>query len=786
MPRTMTAIALILTAFGMGYGARTVLEMRHAAPVEGADVQPSPAPLIVSDDGTVIDPRPDPLFQTYAFQPDRPETLLPPAAIPASPAAMTVTGASANTPVQSAPVSSSVVLAYAPAVPGVPDPFAVLETLRNASQNTSVPAPDIAPFSPGDQLAVRETIAFYQKGDIAAGDAMAKRISDPVARNLVEWVLVRSGHRAVSNHRIRAFAAADPQWPTQRLLARRAEEALTADVKSPGLIRAFFADRMPVTANGKIALARSLASEGKTAEAHAMLRKLWREDNLSEQNEDALLKDFPGVLTREDHRARMERFIFKSQWAKATRAANWAGSDYLVLVKARQAVDGEAANAKALVTAIPAALSNDTSAIFARAQLARRGNEAVAAAKMLDRVTRDPAILVDGDEWWIERRMIARKLLDAGDADNAYKVVAGHGAASAAMRVEAEFHAGWIALRFLNDAKKAEQHFLAARTAAVMPMSQSRADYWLGRAARHDGDMLKARAMFEKAAQHSAFFYGQLARSELGLAEMPAHLPGLSPEDRQTIMHDSALRAVNLLLTIGERDLAMQMTSDMAQNSGSPLQLHALGLIYAERQDTRAQLTLGKLALQRGVPLKYHAFPTAGIPDFQHLNTPVETPIVHAIARQESAFNPRAVSHAGAMGLMQLMPATARVTATRAKTSYDANRLLSDPAYNAQIGAAHLSELVDAWRGSYILTFASYNAGGGNVKKWIEAYGDPRQPSVDPIDWIERIPFTETRNYVQRIMENLQVYRARISPGTPLRIEMDLRRGTRSDLAQGQ
>ena len=784
MPRTMTAIALVLTAFGMGYGARTAVSLRQIEPAPVLAPQ-SPAMAEMPEPDFAIDPRPDPLFGAYAFDLRTPPIPLPPASIPVSPAAMTLAGKSASTPAQSAPVSSSVVLAYAPALPAVPDPTAVLETLRNASQNAPVPAPDLAPFTPADQLAAREAIALYQKGDIAAGDAMAKRISDPVVRALCEWVLVRSGNRAVSHHRIRAFAQANPQWPTQGLLARRAEEALTADVKSPGLIRDFFASRAPVTANGRIALARAMFSDGRKDEAQAMLRAVWRDDHFSEQTEDALLKDFPGLFTREDHRARMERYIFKSQWGKATRAANWAGSDYSALVKARQAVDNEAPNAKALVAAIPASLANDTSAIFARAQLARRNNDAAGAAKMIEKLTRDPAILADGDEWWTERRLIARKLLDAGDSEAAYKVAAGHGAASPAMKVEAEFHAGWIALRFLKDAKRAEPHFEAARAAALMPMSRSRADYWLGRAARQDGDMLKARAMFEKAAQHSAFFYGQLARSELGLAEVPAHPPGLSPEERQIIAQDSALRAINLLLDIGERDLAIQMTSDMAQSSGNLLQLHALGLIFADRQDTRAQLLLGKLALQRGVPLKYHAFPTAGIPDFQHLNAPVETPIVHAIARQESAFNPRAVSHAGAMGLMQLMPATARVTASRAKTSYDAGRLLSDPAYNAQIGAAHLSELVESWRGSYILTFASYNAGGGNVKKWIEAYGDPRQASVDPIDWIERIPFTETRNYVQRIMENLQVYRARFAPGTPLRIETDLRRGTRSDLAQG-
>lgn len=786
MPRTMTAIALVLTAFGVGYGARTAIELRQAGgtPVQGLQPVPAVSEVApVTPDG--LDSRPDPLFGAYPVAQNTPALPLPPALIPAKPASMTGQAMGESTPAQSAPVTSSVALAYAPAVPAVPDPFAVLSSLRKASAAEPVPAPDLMPFSPADELATRDAISSYQKGDIAAGDATARRISDPSAKLLAEWVLVRSGNRAVSHQRIRAFASANPQWPTQSLLARRAEEALIADVKSPGLIRSFFGTRGAVTAGGKIAMARALASEGKKDEAHAQLRAIWRTEHFSDQIEDALLKEFPGVISREDHRARMERYNFKSMWTKALRAAAWAGPEYGALVKARQAVENGSAAAKKLVAAIPASLTNDTSAVFARAQLARRNNDAAAAAKMIENVSRDPAILVDGDEWWIERRLIARKLLDAGDFENAYKVAAGHGAASPSMKVEADFHAGWIALRFLSDPKKAEQHFLAVQAAARTPMSQSRAAYWLARTARQEGDLLKARTLFETASQHSAFFYGQLARSEIGIVDLPTHAPELTPEERKAIANDGTLRAIDLLLSMGDRDLALQMTVDMAQNSGTVLQLQALGLIYAARQDSRAQLVLGKLALQRGVPLKYHAFPTRGIPEFQALNAPVETPIVHAIARQESAFNPRAVSHAGAMGLMQLMPATARVTATRAKAPYDADRLLSDPAYNAQIGAAHLSELVESWRGSYILTFAAYNAGAGNVKKWIEANGDPRQPSVDPIDWIERIPFTETRNYVQRIMENLQVYRARFTPGAPLRIETDLRRGARNDLAQG-
>ena len=376
MPRTMTAIALVLAAFGMGYGARTAIDLRQGIPAVVPDSQPSPDPdanaamaPALAQTGDGIDVRPDPLLPvaTLAAAPEHRERpiLLPPASIPVKPARMTVAAVSASTPTQAAPVTASVALAYAPAVPPVPDPFAVLKSLDGASVHEIVPAPDLAPFSPADQLATREAISAYQKGDVAAGDASAKRISDLAARALAEWVIVRSGNRAIGHQRIRAFIQANPQWPTQALLARRAEEAFIADVKTPRLILAFFAARQPVTAMGKIALARSLVSDGKKSEGDALFRSVWRDDHFSDEAEDAVLKEFSGVLTRDDHRARMERYNFKSMWTKALRAAARIGPDHVALVKARQAVDNEAANAKALVAALPASLANDSSTVFA-------------------------------------------------------------------------------------------------------------------------------------------------------------------------------------------------------------------------------------------------------------------------------------------------------------------------------------------------------------------------------------------------------------------------------------
>jgi soluble lytic murein transglycosylase len=238
------------------------------------------------------------------------------------------------------------------------------------------------------------------------------------------------------------------------------------------------------------------------------------------------------------------------------------------------------------------------------------------------------------------------------------------------------------------------------------------------------------------------------------------------------------VRAVEILYAIGERDLVAGIAADLGERSTDVAGLAALGEFIGQQQDARAQLLLGKGALGRGLPFDQYAFPTVGLPEYRAIGPTIEPAVAYAIARQESTFNPRVVSTARAMGLMQVTPGAARYITKKFGQPYDEKRLLSDQVYNMQLGAAELGDLAQDYHGSYILTFAGYNAGRGRVKEWIARYGDPRDPKVDPIDWVESIPFSETRNYVQRVLENLQVYRVRFGGGSKLLIEADLHRGT--------
>ncbi|WP_430910880.1 transglycosylase SLT domain-containing protein [Methylobacterium sp. sgz302541] len=673
--------------------------------------------------------------------------------------------------------------AYASADPETPIAFPA----PGLSATPPAPIPEVpdparaARSGDTDVTLLRQAIDFYRKGKVADGDRLRDGFGDPAAKALLEWLAIRAG-AGIGFERTVAFARANPDWPAGPMLRRRAEEALLSERKSPAVVRAYFGASKPASAPGKFALALAFKAEGLDADAADLVRDLWRAETFGRSLEAKVTDAFPGVLTRIDHRFRMERALLKEDWETAGRAASYAGGGYATLVRARRAVEDKSSGAAAALAAVPPSLRNDSSYIFSRAQYLRRADKPAEAAAVLATAPSNGEVLVDGDEWWVERRIVARKLLDLGDARTAYTVADAHSARTVEKRIEAEFHAGWIALRFTNEPAVATAHFDRALAIAETPISLARAAYWRGRAAEAAGETDRARGFYEKAALQPIAYYGQLARAKLGQKDLPLRSPSeLDAASRKAFEGRLCVRALRLLGEASLKELALPLYIDTAQKLTNPAELQALGDLATEMKDARALVAVGKLAVQRGLPLDAHAYPTIGIPAFEAFSAVplVERAMVFAIARQESQFDPRAQSGVGARGLMQMMPATAQRTARRVSASYDQDRLTSDPAYNARLGQAHLGELMEDWKGSYILAFASYNAGGGNVKKWIDAYGDPRKADVDPVDWVERIPFTETRNYVQRVMENLQVYRNRLDATSALLIDGDLHRGAR-------
>jgi peptidoglycan lytic transglycosylase len=629
---------------------------------------------------------------------------------------------------------------------------------------------------PATLATIKGAISLARKGELAQASDV-KEISDPVARKVVEWAILCSDNNEVDFQRYVTFISDNRGWPNIGLLRRRAEAALWKERLDPPTVRAYFDRDQPLTAQGKFALARALLLQGDRADARKLVRDAWRYDNFSGDLEAQVLDVFRDLITDADYKTRMDIRLYAQDVDGGMRSANRAGGNALVIAKARAAVIRKAADAETQLDAVPAEARSDIGFIFSRVQWLRREEKATEAAELILSVPDDPTQAIDGDQWWIERRFASRTLLDLGDAKTAYRVASAAAVPSREnYRVEQQFTSGWIALRFLDDASTALAHFAKIGQGTSNPITLARASYWQGRAAEALGKTNDARAHYETAARYSTAYYGQLARARLRLKDIV-----IRPPPDPASAHMDVVRAIEILYAIGERDLIAGGLAELGERSRDVATLAAVGEVAARHKDARAMVLLGKAALGRGLPLEHFAFPTAGIPHYRAIGPEVESGIVYAIARQESSFNPRAISSARAVGLMQMTPAAGRYVANKFGARYDEKRLLIDQTYNVQLGAAELGDLINYYRGSYILSFAGYNAGRGRVKDWIAKYGDPRDPKIDPIDWVERIPFSETRNYVQRVLENLQVYRARFGGGSKLLIEADLRRGAKSN-----
>jgi soluble lytic murein transglycosylase len=656
----------------------------------------------------------------------------------------------------------------------VPAAAPALASVNPQQQIPVVLAPAEAP-SPDNLAAVKKAIDLARRGRGNEATAIANAVTDPVAAKLIEWMVLRSENGDFDFQRYAGFAAANPGWPNITQFRRKAEAALWQNGVNDTVVRRYFATTKPLTAKGKLALARAVIDQGDRATAQQLVRDVWRTDALTADMEKQVLDSFGPLLTGGDHKARMDRRLYAEDAAAALRAAQKLGPAQVAIVKAAEAVMDKSSRAKALLDAVPAEVRNDTVYLFNRAQWLRRNEKFEEAARTMLSAPVTPAAVQDPDEWWSERRLLARKLLDLGDAQTAFRI-----ARDAAppekegARVEQLFTAGWIAFRFLNDPAQAKPLFARCAQVAEHPASFSRAHYWQARTAEALGQNGEARSLYERAARASTTYYGQMAHARIGGAELRLPPPP-APHPQGTRLE--VVRAMDMLYAIDERDLVASATADLADRAIDPAALAAVAALAERKGDARTLALLGRTAVGRGLPFEYYAYPIAGLPRVKPIGAQdVEPHVAYAIARQESGFNPRAISSAKAQGLMQVMPATAKLVAKKNGVAFDPKRLL-EPVYNVQIGSAELGDVLDAYRGSYILAFVAYNAGRGRVREWIERFGDPRDPKVDPVDWVERIPFSETRNYVQRVMENMQVYRVRFGASQKLMIEADLRRG---------
>ena len=643
---------------------------------------------------------------------------------------------------------------------------------------------DDAPRFTGDLAALKDAIDLSRQAKTNDATAAEQNITDPAAQKLAEWFILRHPDSQAPFSRYASFVADNPDWPGVSLMRRRAEARLWQEKIDAATVHSFTGDN-PSTAKGKFALARVLLNEGDRDGAQSVVREAWRSEELTERSESDALDAFHDLLTREDFQARMDKRIGAKDLGAAMRAARHIDDDAVAIVKACSAVKGNDDKAGDRLDDVAAAVRDDLGYVLCRVQWLMHKDKIAEASQLVLTAQQATMSQQDTDEWWRVRRVLARKLLDQGDVQGAYQVARSAATpASENYRADQHFMSGWIALRYLNDLRTAMTHFVHIDEGCANPITLARANYWRGRAAEALGNFTAMQFNYEAAARQSTAYYGQLARARLGMKRTDPRPPRVDAAQRAK-PSDEIVRAADMLYTLGERETVVSYVVDLAEDSNNVATLSAVADVTGRHNDARAMLELGKTALGRGLPVEAYAFPTIGIPQHTPVGPAIDRSIIYSVARTESAFNQKDKSSANAVGLMQVTPEAGRDTAKRFGVEYDWDRLVSDPVYNTQMGAAELSALLSEYKGSHIMTFAGYNAGRGRVRDWIKAYGDPRDPNVDPVDWVERIPFSETRNYVQRVMENLAVYRARFGNSEPLVATTDQRAVAHEATASG-
>lgn len=639
------------------------------------------------------------------------------------------------------------------ALPAIAQGTETIDTLITGSINQA------APPAPGEKgsAAFRQALELISADRYAEAYEAARALEDSSERRAIQWAAIYLGKGEIDYRSVRRFADDAPEFSARGLFQTRVEQALTLQKPGNAAVIEALAGSPPISIEGQIALAAAYQGEGKSELAAALVRPLWVEQYLDPKTESQVREKFGSLLRRDDHWARAVHLMMNDRASGVERLLPFLSAGQKSLAIARIAVSRKDGDAKKKLDAVDAAFQSHPVFIYSRAQRARQAGLFESAVDWLNKAKGD---LPDAEEWWYERRALIRQILGTGDVRLAYNAADTYRTGPEGRLVEARFHAGWIALSFLGDAAAAKPHFETMAGLSTLPDSVTQAQYWLGRTYLKLGDEAKARAAFGVAADYGTVYYGLLARAELGLNGI--EIRGL-PDYRgaeAAFESESVIRAVRLLSANGKDSLALPLLRNFALGLKDGPQLVLAARLAQAINAHHLAISIADTAEKRGAPLDLFNFPKDGLP-VQHTAS-VDTAAVYAIARQESKFQIDAVSSVGARGLMQLMPATAKETAAKVGVAYSENRLTSDPGYNTLLGSTYLSNQLARFDGSLVLAAAAYNAGGGNANKWIAAYGDPRAANVDPVVWVELIPFQETRKYVQRVLGNYLVYRARL------------------------
>lgn len=561
------------------------------------------------------------------------------------------------------------------------------------------------------------------------------------------------------------FMRTTPDWPSLGTLQTRAEDSLDATIPYRTRL-AFFADRAPRSRQGRQLLAEALIATDRQQEGGSLLRQSWVSDDFDTTGERNFLDRFGTYLRPADHSARLDRLLWDGRTDQARRVLPRVSSRERAVATARIALQESAPNVEKAIAAVPDAAQSNAGLLFDRLRWrAERGND----AGVREILVHPPKTLGRPEKWWNHQQRAIRAAMGNRSFKLAYRIASSSHQPPGSAYAEAEWLAGWLALRFTDQPKLATGHFERLWSTVTTPISRARAGYWAGRAAAANGDRSAAAEWYRRAAAYTHTFYGQLAADELGVARVER----IHPSQRHSQAAASALRRrmpaqlAGLFCRLGQPNAAQPFFRHLGfEAAGDADELAAAVDLARDCDRADLVLTVTRAAAANGAYLVRDSFPLPSTPAFVAQDAGLPEPaLLLAVARQESLFNPEARSPVGALGLMQLMPATAKAVSTAQGMPYSRPRLTSDPDYNVSLGAAYLGSQLSRFDREPALALAAYNAGPGRVAEWLRLNGDPRGADRHRlVDWIELIPFAETRNYVQRVLEARDMYRSILKP----------------------
>ncbi|MEK7265822.1 MAG: lytic transglycosylase domain-containing protein [Pseudomonadota bacterium] len=649
----------------------------------------------------------------------------------------------------------------------------VLASLGAAGPAFALDAPRLKPPPPGPAfieqtdlsrlLSVKDAVS---RRDYPKARALTAEIKDQTAKSLAEWYYFEAEDPLTPIEAADRFLDANPEWPSVAKIQANVEKHM-AWTLAPSTVLAFFESRDPVTGEGKIQLARAQFATGAAEAGELHVKDAWINNNFTLPDEQRLLSAYGGRLSAEDHSKRADRLLWAREVMTAKRVFPRLSSSERRRNEARAALLLGGADGPKIYNSLSADERADPGVMLAAIRYFRRAEEEPRAISIARGAPSDPKLLRNPDRWWEEQNLLMRWALKNRQYADAYAMAAHHGLTPGnANFAEAEFNAGWIALRFLNDPARAETHFGALTANVSAPISISRGWYWLARAAEARGEAGIAASRYAKATEQIYTFYGQLSAEKIGGAALARTFEAgaeATPEEKARFGSRPAVAALRMLTDIRDDRAFLIFAYHIDDALKSRGEFRELADLAMRMNAPHVAVRAGKVAVRSGSFAPDIAYPDISVPSSATRFAPAE--LILGLSRQESEFNPRAYSRAGARGLMQLIPTTAQATARKEGLKYSKTALLDDPQYNMTVGSAHVSHLISRFNGSWIMTFAGYNAGVNRVDQWVASYGDPRSPLIDPLDWIEQIPFEETRNYVQRVLENSQIYRSRLTKG---------------------